>query len=237
MMAKALPNVLDLKYIRGMAYTLIGLSYVSSYAQKNVFGGGDDGTSDVPWINRWDIKGLMRTLADRLVAKYKDNRENGWYWYEDMLTYGNSMLPWALFEAYKEIQNKEYLDVAQESLKFLEDIYFRNGYFKPIGCKGWFRKGDKPADFDEQPIEAGETALMYFSAFKLLGDSYYLDRGLQTFNWYHGENSLRVKLIDQDTGGCYDGITEKGLNLNEGAESLVSYLMTALERNRVSTLC
>lgn len=30
-------------------------------------------------------------------------------------------------------------------------------------------------------------------------------------------------MIDPSTGGCYDGIMAEGLNLNQGAESIVGY--------------
>ena len=32
-------------------------------------------------------------------------------------------------------------------------------------------------------------------------------------------------MVDQNTGGVYDGLEEKGVNLNQGAESLLSYLL------------
>jgi len=32
-------------------------------------------------------------------------------------------------------------------------------------------------------------------------------------------------IVDQNTGGVYDGLEEKGVNLNQGAESLLSYLL------------
>lgn len=236
MMIRALPDIRDLKYVRGMAYTLIGLSYVDLYIKESTVDNNNENMGEVFSIKTWEIKELMKLLADRLVDKYKQNKDEGWYWYEDIVTYGNSVFPWALFEAYNIFEEEKYLNVAQESLKFLEDIYFRKGYFKPVGCKGWYKKGSKPADFDEQPIEASETALMYFNAFKIFNDKYFLNMGIQTFNWYHGENSLKVKLIDEDTGGCYDGITENGINLNEGAESLLSYLMVALEKDKVQNL-
>ncbi|TET64606.1 glycosyltransferase, partial [Candidatus Bathyarchaeota archaeon] len=37
--------------------------------------------------------------------------------------------------------------------------------------------------------------------------------------------------------GCYDGITPQGLNLNQGAESTVSYLLARLELVSLKKSC
>jgi hypothetical protein len=52
---------------------------------------------------------------------------------------------------------------------------------------------------------------------------------LKCFNWYKGKNSKNLSLIDKETGACYDGINENGLNLNEGSESIISYGMAVMK--------
>jgi len=48
------------------------------------------------------------------------------------------------------------------------------------------------------------------------------------FNWFLGKNHLHQIIYNPTTGGCYDGLEEKNINLNQGAESTVSYLMARL---------
>ena len=48
------------------------------------------------------------------------------------------------------------------------------------------------------------------------------------FNWFLGENHLHQIIYNPCTGGCYDGLEEHNVNLNQGAESTVSYLMARL---------
>jgi hypothetical protein len=50
----------------------------------------------------------------------------------------------------------------------------------------------------------------------------------QTFNWFLGNNLLNQVVYSQETGGCYDGVGEKRVNLNQGAESTISYLLARL---------
>jgi hypothetical protein len=48
------------------------------------------------------------------------------------------------------------------------------------------------------------------------------------FNWFLGNNRLQQIIYNPCTGGCYDGLEETHVNLNQGAESTVSYLMARL---------
>ena len=48
------------------------------------------------------------------------------------------------------------------------------------------------------------------------------------FDWFLGKNHLHQTIYNPCTGGCYDGLEEHQVNLNQGAESTVSYLMSRL---------
>ena len=48
------------------------------------------------------------------------------------------------------------------------------------------------------------------------------------FKWFLGKNHLHQIIYNLCTGGCYDGLEEQHVNLNQGAESTVSYLLARL---------
>ena len=48
------------------------------------------------------------------------------------------------------------------------------------------------------------------------------------FSWFLGNNHLEKIIYNPKTGGCYDGLELNYINLNQGAESTVSYLMARL---------
>jgi hypothetical protein len=54
-----------------------------------------------------------------------------------------------------------------------------------------------------------------------------------SFNWFLGKNHLNQIMYNPSTGGCYDGLEEHHINLNQGAESTVSYLLSrmVMEKN------
>ena len=104
-----------------------------------------------------------------------------------------------------------------------------NGTFVPIGNRGWYKKGEQRAMYDQQSVEAAVMTEATVSAFRETGDTNYRLAALSIFNWFLGQNTLKLAVYNSDNGGCYDGITPKGLNLNMGAESTVCYLSAALE--------
>jgi hypothetical protein len=56
----------------------------------------------------------------------------------------------------------------------------------------------------------------------------YLKKISIAFNWFLGENRLNQIVYNPCTGGCYDGLEESHVNLNQGAESTISYLIARL---------
>jgi len=106
--------------------------------------------------------------------------------------------------------------------------FSEEGYYKPIGSHGWLLRGGKAAPYDEQPIEACEMLLACKDAAYILQDTSYLRLAALCYEWYTGHNSLKMSLIDSQSGACYDGIHSSGLNLNQGSESIISYAIAHL---------
>ncbi len=206
----ALSRVPAITSLRGQAYTIIGLDLL----------GGNDARCFMPALSR------------SLLQQFDLYAENEWHWFEDKLTYANAVLPWALFVAYRHLGQEKLLRTARKSLDFLDRITFRNGYFQAIGCKGWMMRGAKPAQFDEQPIEACASALTHLAAYDVSGDAAMLELARWSLAWYWGKNSCGKSLIDEETGGCCDGITADGINQNQGAESIVGYCIASLSIGR-----
>jgi hypothetical protein len=59
-------------------------------------------------------------------------------------------------------------------------------------------------------------------------DENYRTKMRYAFDWFLGSNHLHQIIYNPCTGGCYDGLEESNVNLNQGAESTVSYLMARL---------
>jgi hypothetical protein len=211
MMAKAAPRILELQAPRAKAYATIGMFHL---LQKF------EGASQ--------FKRLMIQLADDLVGLYKENHSEDWQWFEDVIAYGNAKIPEALLRAYQVTQSEEYLKVALESLDFLTKQEWNGVYFELVGNEGWYPKGGERALFGQQPIDAGYLVEAYVAASEVTDSYKYLELARLAFDWFLGRNRLNTALYDFADGSVADGIDSNGISANQGAESVVCYLLAVL---------
>lgn len=208
---KSIPFFRELKHIRGIANTILGLSY---FIRKFP----DDEESKI----------LLRVLTEKLLNIYKAEKSSDWLWFENILTYDNAIIPLSLFHSAEVLKEDEILNVAVESSGFLESITLKNGYLKPIGSKGWYIKGGVCADYAQQSVDVMGMVLLFFKAYDVTKERKYLNKMFKSYMWYMGKNDLSLPVYDYESGGCNDGLEENGLNRNQGAESTLSYLIAHL---------
>lgn len=175
-----------------------------------------------------DVRRMLGQLADSICADFHTNSTPDWMWYEHVLTYSNGMMPRLLFLAYQELGKPEYLEVAEASLSFLTSICVIDNVLYPVGCNGWYWKGQERAIYDQQPVDPMSHTLVYLSAYDATGKKEYLDLAKICFDWLFGRNSVGEALYDPVTGGCFDALGPDGPNLNQGAESTIACLLTQL---------
>ncbi len=75
------------------------------------------------------------------------------------------------------------------------------------------------------------TLSKFYDAF---AEEDYLVKMVTAFNWFLGNNRLHQIIYNPCTGGCYDGLEETHVNLNQGAESTISYLIARLTVDKYS---
>lgn len=169
--------------------------------------------------------------AEKLVEKYLTEKENNWYWFDPDMTYDNGRLPMSLLIAYEQTNNKKYLEVAIESLDFLTNLILNKDkyFFSFPGNMGWFTKSGNRAEFDQQPIEAGTMVEVCVLAYKITKNEKYKKLAILAMDWYKGKNILNKSMINKKTGGIFDGLEKNKVNQNQGAESVLSYLLAAKE--------
>jgi len=211
----AMRQIETIRDIRCAAYTILGLYYYYLAFE------GEKETADMA------LEKII-FLANFLQLRYKDNHEETWEWFEKHLTYDNFRIPQSLFAAYVITKNSEYKDLAEKTLAFLKENNFSGeyGFFDFIGQNGWYINSKTKAVYDQQPLEASAASDSYIFAHKATGEKKYKDFALCAFEWFLGRNRNKISLLDERTGGIYDGLTPTGVNQNEGAESLVCFLIT-----------
>jgi len=207
--SKMKKKLLANKYPRVLAYTILGLEKLKD-------------------------KQSLEKAADTLIQFYQKNSAQDWKWFENQITYANALLPLSLFSAYVALRKDKYLKVAIETLGFLfENLSVDN---KPIvvGNRGWWFRGGKISLFDQQTIDVSYLVLTCLKAFEITQDRMYLQKARFYYSWFEGNNLTGNKMIRED-GGCYDGLTPDGPNLNAGAESIICYLLASVELKNVES--
>ena len=174
---------------------------------------------------------LMIKYADYLLEIFNDNASEDWQWFEQYMTYSNAILPEALLLAYQATGNYLYFKAGKAALDFLADQSFHGDICEPIGQSGWFKRGEEKKLYDQQPEEVASLVLAFRTMFDLSGDFSYQNKMVQAFDWFLGNNLLNQVVYSQLTGGCYDGVGKDQTNLNQGAESTISYLLARLAIN------
>lgn len=207
---KAMPNIPNLTSPRATAFAIKGLYH---YNIKN---------------NDIAIEHLITSLADNLVSKYRGVSDSKWKWFEEYLTYANSVLPEALLYAYLATGNTLFGKIAILSFDFLLSVIFKNGQIKVVSNQGWQSKGASPNLYGEQPIDVAYTIITLGLFYDTFSEKSYMKKMSTAFDWFLGRNHLHQIIYNPSTGGCCDGLEEKHVNLNQGAESTVSYLMARL---------
>ncbi len=180
---------------------------------------------DQPSIER---SNTIQLLAERLVEAYRKESEHTWHWFEPYMTYANAVLPEALLCAWQDQGNSTYKRIAQESFDFLLSKTFTENELRVISNQGWFHKGKERNSYGEQPIDVAYTVIALSRFYSVFREERYHHQCSIAFEWFLGRNQLLQTIYNPVTGGCFDGLEETQVNLNQGAESTVSYLISRL---------
>ncbi|HYK96357.1 MAG TPA: hypothetical protein VE011_10915 [Candidatus Dormibacteraeota bacterium] len=174
---------------------------------------------------------VLDELAGELQRVFDDNATSDWPWPEPVLTYENGLLPRALIVAGRHSGNRAMVERGLLALQWLLRVQTASaGYLSPIGNEWWPRGGVR-SGFDQQPIEATALLLAAEAAFAATGAPEYSAAMELAYGWFLGANDLGLWVADPIRGSGSDGLTPRGLNTNEGAESTLMWL-TAAEHMR-----
>lgn len=175
-----------------------------------------------------DIAATLMRNGNHLLQLYDAHHSRNWLWFEPYLTYSNAVLSEALLCAYQAMPHREeYFTIGKKSLDFLIDNTFE-AHYVPIGQDGWFHKDAQRQYFDQQPEDVTTMIEALKTMYDITGSAHYKELIQKAFQWFLGHNHLQQMVYDPITGGCHDGVGQDSINLNQGAESTISYLLARL---------
>jgi hypothetical protein len=164
-------------------------------------------------------------LGDAATVIGSPGPDPAWVWPEPELTYANPALAEVVIAAGDLLGDEPLLGSGLRMLTWLCVTQEHQGRLSPVAAGGWRQHMPKHR-FDQQPIEAAATADACATAAAVTGDERWDTPLFQSIAWFLGDNDTQTMMYDPLTGGCYDGLTVEGPNLNQGAESTLALVAT-----------
>jgi hypothetical protein len=228
----------NLSYPRAKAYAMCGLYEllrigIDTDDFESIHNSRRDGGKIVNFlIDKDAFESIFVNHAESLVDLYETHSKEDWNWFEPTVTYSNSKLSEALLLAYNYTKDRTYRKVGLATLDFLTEIQWKGDFFDMVGNQGWYSYDGKKPIFDQQPIEAGYLTQAYISAYEIVREKKYLELARYSFEYLLGRNRLQAVMYDYSTGAVCDGLNCNGMNYNQGAESVICFLMALSSLNK-----
>ncbi|MDK2931535.1 MAG: hypothetical protein PWR07_1666 [Bacillota bacterium] len=237
------PHLERLESPRAVAYTLLGAAAACGLVptadiDPSVVGNFRRGPENVPAGDEW--RRLTLRLAPRLADRLSGADRYEKKWITPRFTYDDARLVEALIRASALIKGAEstsWMKTGIEGLTFMWEEMWSPEHDCLIlpGNHGFIRreKARRPGElipehYDQQPLDAAALVDACLAAYGATGEQTWLRHAGFALEWFYGRNLGRVALADPIMGGCYDGLTPTGPNLNMGAESTLAHLMARL---------
>jgi hypothetical protein len=203
-----LPSLLSMRSLRGPIYALLGAIYFDEI--------------------------LASVIVKDLVKRF-EGLDDIWFWPEELITYGNGIVPYAILRYAQISDDKTAEKLGRKVLEFLEHCCTIDRIRGPIGNEGWFAKGElKPADYKQQPIDTAYMVWAWLAAYQLSNNPSDLEYAKLWMQWFEGDNIAGGRMYDPITLKAFNGIDRighkdsdsKGVNYHSGAETNICFLLS-----------
>ena len=173
------------------------------------------------------LTGYTRKLGEGIIAMQLQDHPTmsgafeSWpgYWH----AWGNSQVQ-ALAELSEVLGDDKLRDAVIKSADQFLSRLAAGPIFSNMALKENIRN-----DFPQIAYDIRTTSVGLLELYRLTGDRKYAILAGLSASWLYGNNVKQGTMYDPETGRVYDGIDEKGINRNSGAESTIEGLFTLIE--------
>lgn len=205
--AETAPSALGFQSPRAIAFAMLGAASLAKSQPRHAL-----------------ADAIMRHGAETLRSLHSIAARPGWNWFEDVLAYDNCRLAEAMLRAGVQLGDDDIIACGLETLGWVMAMQTAPpGHFRPVGSNSFGHNYARPRVFDQQPVEIWAAIDAVSAAWEVTRDPHWLMHARCAYDWFDGKNDRSIKVGDLVTGTSRDGINPRGLNLNEGAESVLSF--------------
>lgn len=207
---KALPHVGRLSSLPAIAYAISALSQYNEVHHSEL------------------ITAKIDRLASQLQQAYDNAATVEWPWFERELRPASCLLPKALLLAWQACGQLSYKNTALRSFSFLLPRLFVATEATEKNELGLALMKKERFALADDPLAVYYAVQMLDLFYQHTRDQDYIDKMYAAFSWFMGNNEFNLSLYNSVSGACYDGLRNGKLSQQQGAESLVSYLLARL---------
>lgn len=172
------------------------------------------------------VNQLRETLTEKLLNHFRHRLVEGEPWFENEDPVDCARLPHALILSGRWSCNNEATEIGLQVLsELVESQVTEEHYFHPIASL----EDMEQISTEQFPSQASAMVSACIEAYYATQEKHWLTNTRLIFEWFLGRNSLNQSLYDSQTGGCYDSLQVDRLNLNQGAEATVAFLIALVE--------
>ncbi|MDO9368273.1 MAG: glycosyltransferase family 4 protein [Sphingopyxis sp.] len=205
--ARTAPSALAFESPRAIAFAMLGADYLLAADEENIL-----------------ALHILQKGADRLIMLHAAAARPDWTWFEPVVAYDNCRLSEAMLRAGVRLERADVISCGLETLRWINDVQIaRRGHYRPVGSGSFGNAYELPRPFDQQPVEIWAAIDAASAAYDVTADDIWLAHARRAYDWFEGRNDRGVIVADPRSGTCRDGINPRGLNRNEGAESVLAY--------------
>lgn len=171
-----------------------------------------------------DHAGAHTLISDATLSLPRPVEDSEWPWPEPELSYESARLPLALLQTGSVLGIEALISDGLGLLDWLIDRHVCASHLSLPRVSS--SRLSAPGHDDQQPVEAWAFADAASMAQQIVPSAKFERTIEMAAAWFEGRNDAGLAMVDPSTGGAYDGLEVGGVNLNQGAESLLSLLAT-----------
>jgi len=177
--------------------------------------------------------GALALLYRANIAIGDPAADAAWPWPTPRLSYANAAIAEALIVSGHYLEDKRLLRNGLRMLEWLLATETLDGHLSVVSPQGWSRGEHRPAA-DQRPSEVAALADACMRAATITGDDAWLAGVEMSVAWFLGANDAGMPLLDEQTGGCSDGLTLAGRSRNQGARSTLAMIAVLQQGHRMA---
>lgn len=170
----------------------------------------------------------IKNLTNKLVEMYWNKSGNNWNWFEEKFTSSSSVIPGALLNTWLLTGEKVYKDIAIESFEYYSSKIYKNNRIEACSSDDWQADTQYCGFPGEYPCDIAFNVITLSKFYLVCKEKKYFQRMEGAFNWFLGNNRLKLMVYNPATGSCFDGLEEQSLNLGQSANSILCYTLSRM---------